>query len=641
MSELSNTDPMSSGSDTIPVRKVKSNMPRKQSYKRIKFDLDYGGGVWRISNDFDIKSKIIDMNQPDAPTYNRKDATLLQLMPNAWFNSVDNIFKLVGYFRTKPHVQSQFVVQTYLAVLYANDSKGFNLARAADDWNRWTGKNYVSTLNDTVLKSIAGGTNPEQYRKWKAYHEPVDPKASRQDSELKIVDVLRSKLVKLAKNKYRREETSGAIYEYKYKYYYARAFDNAESFLTHVFKDDETYSTISAHDHKEILYWIRMIHHNDFPFIRYDHKYIGFSDGIYDLNVAQFIPTNHIDQPIQVRKLLHQPYSIVDTPLLDAYLQFQFEQDDIEFIYFLVGRMMTRLDDHFDFMVLIYGQGGSGKSLLLKLLMRLFSPDQVGILSSGFQGQFGLSEFASKQFVACDDMPSNLARVLDKGDWLKMMSRGAISCPVKGKGSIEVHDWNIPTCINSNMLPNYRDESGEIVRRIMMINFEKTVPEDMKNLNLESEIAKTELCTFMHRCRSTYLEYKTKYSSNGVETFCPQTFIDNRLILRKAVNKTCSFIDSQFQYCNGAQMTVPEINRIFKIWLMNQCGLDRKPSDKINPQSISLIDHRYEHKKVNICKHCTNIHKKGCCESYSRTQRSTRDLILNIKLNPIRCDESE
>ena len=298
----------------------------------------------------------------------------------------------------------------------------------------------------------------------------------------------------------------------------------------------------------------------------------------------------------------------------------------------MIGRMMTRLDDHFDFMVLLYGQGGSGKSLLLKLLMRLFSPDQVGILSSGFQGQFGLSEFASKQFVACDDMPSNLAKTLDKGDWLKMMSRGAISCPVKNKGSIEVHDWNIPTCINSNMLPNYRDESGEIVRRIMMINFKRTVPEARKNLTLEDEIAQMELCTFMHRCRSTYLEYKTKYSSKGVETFCPQIFLDNRLTLRKVINKTCSFIDSHFQYKEGSRMTVPEINRLFKNWLMDQCGLDRRPADNINLSSIALIDHRYDYKlRVNICKHCADLHKKDCCEKYSREETSKRDFVFNIE----------
>ncbi|CEG40109.1 hypothetical protein PHYSODRAFT_306840 [Plasmopara halstedii] len=72
-------------------------------------------------------------------------------------------------------------------------------------------------------------------------------------------------------------------------------------------------------------------------------------------------------------------------PLLDQYLKFQFDDETIEFIYFMIGRLMTRLNDKFDFMVLLYGEGGSGKSLLMNLLKYSFASDQVIILSNSHQ----------------------------------------------------------------------------------------------------------------------------------------------------------------------------------------------------------------------------------------------------------------
>jgi phage/plasmid-associated DNA primase len=126
-------------------------------------------------------------------------------------------------------------------------------------------------------------------------------------------------------------------------------------------------------------------------------------------------------------------------------LSYQFDPETIEFLYFMIGRLMTRLNDKFDFMVLLYGQGGSGKSLLMNLLKYTFGAGQTGILSNSFQEKFGLSEFTDKQLLCCDDLPNNLAKTVPKSDFLSMITRGSLSCPVKGKGSIEVHDWDIPS----------------------------------------------------------------------------------------------------------------------------------------------------------------------------------------------------
>ncbi|EEY67405.1 uncharacterized protein PITG_04436 [Phytophthora infestans T30-4] len=232
-----------------------------------------------------------------------------------------------------------------------------------------------------------------------------------------------------------------------------------------------------------------------------DHNYIGFSNGVYDLSTAKFINATDVPKGIQVRKYINQRFEHTETPLFDKYFSFQFtEEEDREFIYFLIGRCLTVLDDKFDFMLMIHGQGGSGKSLLANLVKFAFGQDQIGLLSNSMQEKFGLSEFATKQIVCCDDMPHNIAKTLPRSDFLSMMTRGSISCPVKGKGSIEVLDWNIPTLINSNHMPNYKDEAGEIVRRLMIVEFGKQVPDDEVDVELEQKIKDQEFATFLHRC---------------------------------------------------------------------------------------------------------------------------------------------
>ncbi|GMF37608.1 unnamed protein product [Phytophthora lilii] len=360
-----------------------------------------------------------------------------------------------------------------------------------------------------------------------------------------------------------------------------------------------------SQDHQQLLYFIKNIINPDFEFIKLDYNYIGFKNGIYDLSNATFILTADIVENVQVRTYIDSEFEIDNdhAPLLDQYLRFQFDDETIEFIYFMIGRSMTKLTDKFDFMVFLFGEGGSE--------------------------HFGLSEYAKKQILCCDDM-NNLAKTLPKANFLSMGTRGSVQCPVKGKGSIPVHDWDIPTIINSNKLPNYKDEAGEVIRRLMVANFEKIVPEESKNTNLENEIKDQEFGVFLHRCRSTYLKFCSKYKNKGVETFCPVSFIENRNLLRMATNNTYQFIFDKCKYEEGSSISVPQLNKAMKAYIKEKYEMNKTPKDTINISNIMLVDNRYVENKLNICKSCRNQHKKGCCDKYDRLNRSKIHVIQNI-----------
>jgi hypothetical protein len=311
----------------------------------------------------------------------------------------------------------------------------------------------------------------------------------------------------------------------------------------------------------------------------------------------------------------------------------------------MLGRTLTKLKDKFDFMVMLFGLGGTGKSLLMNLLCYAFGPAQVGIFGSTFQDRFGLSEFATKQIVASDDMPRNIAKTLPKSDFLSMQSRGRIACPVKGKASIEVDSWLIPTVINTNDMPNYSDTSGEIIRRIMIIHFDNAIPDDEKDMGLEDSIKETEFCAFIDRCRTTYLRYCKEYAGRNVYTFCPQHFLDSRDILRINSNESYQFAKAHIRYVepqdgqSSAMIPKAELKRLFNGYIKEKYNLSRPGKQTLDLDLLVRADCRFKHKAVNICKSCRKKHVKDCCVDYSRTNRSKAEFILNAAYTHHSADE--
>ncbi|GMF60615.1 unnamed protein product [Phytophthora fragariaefolia] len=570
----------------------------------------------------------------DKKKYDRRLFRLCSVLPQSWFQNPTNLWMLAGYMATKTHVDIHEMARTYICVLKSKlKHLEMNSAIAEFRTHHLKGEPFKG-LSETKLKQIVSGQNPEGYKEWKAKYEGQEVKEKKDDKakEKKTpLDILKEKLIDLVKDKYKREFQSGAIYEKMLPYYYVRKYDDPATFLNVVFATEPLFHMCKSQDHQQLLYFIKNIINPNFEFIKLDYNYIGFKNGIYDLSNATFIPTADIVENIQVRTYIDSKFEIDNdyAPLLDQYLKFQFDAETIEFIYFMIGRLMTKLNDKFDFMVFLFGEGGSGKSLLMNLVKYSFAHDQVGILSNSHQEQFGLSEYAKKQILCCDDM-NNLAKTLPKADFLSMGTRGSVQCPVKGKGSIPVHDWDIPTIINSNKLPNYKDESGEVVRRFMVANFEKIIPEESRNTNLENEIKTQEFGVFLHRCRSTYLRFCSKYKNKGVETFCPVSFIENRNLLRMATNNTYQFISEKCKYQEGASISVPLLNKAMKAYIKEKYEMKQTPKDSINISNIVLVDNRYVENKLNICKSCRKEHKKGCCDEYDRLNRSKSHVIQNI-----------
>lgn len=557
---------------------------------------------------------------------NQKYYELINILPNEYFNQFDKWVLSLYALKNSKDVDIDEGLNTIIKLLNErstnpNEEEAIRIYNLDNSKKRF---NIGSIIN--ILKK-----DSETKQLYQAWNDKWNPKKEEEQKKT-LLELLKEKLLEMCADTYKREKGTGAIYEKQLSYYYVRKYADPKEFLNEIFEHEELFTKhCTSSVHQEMIYFIKNIINPEFPFMEINHDYIGFNNGAYCLSNAEFIDSDNVPENIQVRTLIPIDYVIKDAPMLDKYFKYQFDDETIEFIYFMVGRLLTKIDDRFDFMIYLFGEGGTGKSLLMNLIKYSFGTNQIGILSNSHQEKFGLSEFAKKQILCCDDM-NNLAKTLPKADFLSMCTRGSVQCPVKGKESIEIHDWSIPTIINSNYLPNYTDKAGEVIRRLMILNFENAIIKEDQNTQLEYNIKDNEFPMFLHRSRTKYLEFYNKYGNKNIESFCPNSFIENRNILREESNTSYMFAKDKLYYVEGSRLTVKQLNGALKEYLKEKYDIKHMPKDKINIPNILLTNEQYIQKRINVCKSCRKDHLKGCCKDYNRTNVSKSAFIENVAI---------
>ena len=366
-----------------------------------------------------VKNECVDL---DFDCIDHKYYELINLLPDKYFNDYDKWMKPAYALYNAVDCPKNQGLNTFCRLL-SERSTGYNEKEALRVWNLNETQTPETPITFGTIAMIAGGTNPEKYNDWKnKYQSTSNDKTPSTD----FLDMMKDRVCELVGGIYKREYGTGRVYKRVKSYYYKREYDDPQLFLNHIFKDDDQFSRLKKSQLSDIINYIQKIQDKDFPFIELDYNYLGFQNGIYNLKTAEFTSEGDIDDMtnIQVRKCIDTPFELTETPLLDDYLNFQFADKDgvIEFIYFMCGRALTKIEDRFDFMLFLYGQSGSGKSELLELIKYSYGVNQVSNLKSSFEKTFGLSAVAKSQIFVSDDMPINVANVFSKDNFLSMIT---------------------------------------------------------------------------------------------------------------------------------------------------------------------------------------------------------------------------
>jgi hypothetical protein len=171
----------------------------------------------------------------------------------------------------------------------------------------------------------------------------------------------------------------------------------------------------------------------------------------------------------------------------------------------------------------------------------------------------------------------------------------------------------------------------------MMVEFDKIVPPEKKDLLLGQKIKESEYTTFIHRCCTTFLRMSKEHYGKCVTTFCPEYFLDKKDDIREQSNKLFSYLKENTEYCEQSHTSMSELRKQYNAWLAHTFKLEKIPRNdkKLSINTISMVDSRYIYRKSMICKFCKDKHKKGCCGEYKREARTITEIVENLRIKSI------
>lgn len=212
----------------------------------------------------------------------------------------------------------------------------------------------------------------------------------------------------------------------------------------------------------------------------------------------------------------------IPTPWFDSVLQYQkFEKEVCNWAYVMGGRLCYDVGEMDAWQVIPFFKGiaRSGKSTLItKVFKKFYENEDVGTLSNNIEKKFGLSAIKDAFMFIAPEVKGDLA--LEQAEFQSMVSGEDVSVAVKNKTAVSI-EWNVPGVLGGNEVPNWKDNSGSVLRRILTWNFSKQVRDADPQLD---EKLNKELPIILLKCVRGYLEYSNKYRNKDIWNVVPEYF---------------------------------------------------------------------------------------------------------------------
>lgn len=232
----------------------------------------------------------------------------------------------------------------------------------------------------------------------------------------------------------------------------------------------------------------------------------------------------------------------IPTPTFDKVLQYQgFEEEVCNWTYVMGGRLCYDVGDLDGWQVIPFFKGiaGSGKSTLINhVFKKFYENDDVGILSNNTERKFGLSSIMGNFMFVSPEIKSDLA--LEQAEFQSIVSGESVSIAVKNQTAVCM-TWNIPGVLAGNEIPNWKDNSGSILRRILAWNFTKQVRDADPHLDKKLD---RELPHILAKCVRAYIDYSNKYSDIDIWNAVPKYFKTIQKQVAMVANTLHNFLES-------------------------------------------------------------------------------------------------
>lgn len=256
--------------------------------------------------------------------------------------------------------------------------------------------------------------------------------------------------------------------------------------------------------------------------------------------------------------------------------------------YALLGRLLFRVNDKDSWQVIqmIKGVAGCGKSTILNLVGKFFRAEDVETLSNQTRGggrAIGVLETVYDKFLwRVYEIKENFG--LDQSAFQSMVSGEIVPIDRLNQKTISVA-WSVPGILAGNEFGGWRDNSGSILRRVLVSNFAHIIDEKHKDPLMPSKLDK-ELPAILHKCLLAYSFLTSIYKGSDIWQVVPEYFRWTRSKLSAASDPLASFLASTPLFKREAACFVPLSVLIasFKDWATSE-GVSRHQM-----QSVTSMD---------------------------------------------------
>ena len=269
----------------------------------------------------------------------------------------------------------------------------------------------------------------------------------------------------------------------------------------------------------------------------------------YDTCISQ----NDIGGPRRTWKQIKAPHfrGLVQHQLHDMDKQFYF--------YAMIGRLLFPLNrhDHFEVIMVVLGIANSGKSTVGNVALNFYAPEDVGVLSSNMEPQFGMQVCLGKMMWACLEMTKSFA--MNRGELQSAATGERFSVSVKHEPA-QIVDWDIPGILSGNQLAEWTDTLGALLRRLFTFIFANRILNTNTRLN---EMLNHEMGEILLLCFYAYVELLRRVGKNSIwDAPCPDYFHLVRLDMASETSPVIAMLmeDNLFARVEGLECSMRELS---------------------------------------------------------------------------------